>query len=290
GSESMQVSIKGVPEGFTLSGGTRNADGSWSVAQSDLGNVAINAPKDFNGQVNLTLEATTTESSNGSTSVVSKGFSVSINAVADAANVTVGNVAGLEDQAIKLDLAASLSDVDGSESMQVSIKGVPEGFTLSGGTRNADGSWSVAQSDLGNVSINAPKDFSGQVNLTLEATTTEASNGSTAVVSKDFSVNINAVADAANVTVGNVSGLEDQAIKLDLASSLSDVDGSETMKVAIKGVPEGFTLSAGTRNADGSWSVAQSDLDKVSINAPKDFNGQVNLTLEATTTSTAKST
>ncbi|MCY2983386.1 MAG: hypothetical protein NTY15_07070 [Planctomycetota bacterium] len=105
--------------------------------------------------------------------------------------------------------------------------------------------------------------------MTLEATTTESSNGSTAVVSKDFSVNINAVADAANVTVGNVSGLEDQAIKLDLASSLSDVDGSESMKVAIKGVPEGFTLSTGTRNEDGSWSVAQSDLDKVSINAPR---------------------
>ena len=254
------------------------------MAQSDLGNVSINAPKDFNGQVNLTLEATTTEASNGETAVVSKDFRVNVNAVADAANVSVGNVVGLEDQAIKLDLGASLSDIDGSETMQVAIKGVPEGFTLSAGTRNADGSWSVAQSDLGNVSINAPKNFNGQVNLTLEATTTEASNGETAVVSKDFSVNVNAVADAANVSVGNVVGLEDQAIKLDLGASLSDIDGSETMQVAIKGVPEGFTLSAGTRNADGSWSVAQSDLGNVSINAPKDFNGQVNLTLEATTT------
>ena len=232
----------------------------------------------------MTLEATSTESSNGETAVVSKDFSVSVNAVADAANVTVGNVAGLEDQAIKLDLAASLSDIDGSETMQVAIKGVPEGFTLSAGTRNEDGSWSVAQSDLENVSINAPKDFNGQVNLTLEATSTESSNGETAVVSKDFSVSVNAVADAANVTVGNVAGLEDQAIKLDLAASLSDIDGSETMQIAIKGVPEGFTLSAGTRNEDGSWSVAQSDLENVSINAPKDFNGQVNLTLEATST------
>ncbi len=146
---------------------------------------------------------------------------------------------GLEDQAIKLDLAASLSDVDGSETMKVAIKGVPEGFTLSAGTRNADGTWSVAQSDLGNIALNAPKDFNGQVNLTLEATTTEAAMVNT-VVSKDFSVSVNAVADAANVTVGNVVGLEDQAIKLDLAASLSDVDGSETMKVAIKGSARGL--------------------------------------------------
>jgi Ca2+-binding RTX toxin-like protein len=224
----MQVAIKGVPEGFTLSAGTRNADGSWSVAQSDLGNVSINAPKDFNGQVNLTLEATTTESSNGEAAVVSKDFSVNVNAVPDAANVSVGNVVGLEDQAIKLDLAASLSDIDGSEAMQVAIKGVPEGFTLSAGTRNADGSWSVAQSDLGNVSINAPKDFNGQVNLTLEATTTESSNGETAVVSKDFSVDFVEVNDAPfdiqidnNITVENVVPGE-----LIATLSASDVDDS----------------------------------------------------------------
>ena len=120
---------------------------------------------------------------------------INVEAVADAANVTVGNASGLEDQAIKLDLAASLSDIDGSETMQVAIKGLPEGFALSAGTRNADGSWSVDQLDLNNVSINAPKNFIGQVNLTLEATTTEGSNGSVAVVSKDFSIDIADVND-----------------------------------------------------------------------------------------------
>jgi len=254
-----------------------------TVKLLDNGQIEFKADANYSGPAKFSYTVT---DAGGLTSTAT--IEVNVGAVADAANVTVGNVLGLEDQAIKLDLAASLSDIDGSETMKVAIKGVPEGFTLSAGTRNADGSWSVAQSDLGNVSINAPKDFNGQVNLTLEATTTESSNGETAVVSKDFSVNVNAVADAANVTVGNVVGLEDQAIKLDLAASLSDIDGSETMKVEIKGVPEGFTLSAGTRNADGSWSVAQSDLGNVSINAPKDFNGQVNLTIEATTTEASK--
>ncbi|MFO1065109.1 MAG: DUF642 domain-containing protein [Pirellulales bacterium] len=283
GSESLNVSIKGVPEGFSLSAGTRQADGSWSVAASDLNKIELNAPKNFAGQVNLTVEATTTESSNGSTTVVSRDFAVNFAAVADNANVTVNDVAGTEDQPIKLDLAASLADVDGSESLNVSIKGVPEGFSLSAGTRQADGSWSVAASDLNKIELNAPKDFAGQVNLTVEATTTEASNGSTAVVSRDFAVNIAAVADNANVTVNDVAGTEDQPIKLDLAASLADVDGSESLNVSIKGVPEGFSLSAGTRNADGSWSVAASDLNKIELNAPKDYFGKVDLTLEATT-------
>jgi len=127
-----------------------------------------------------------------------------------------------------LDLAASLSDIDGSETMQIAIKGVPEGFTLSAGTRNEDGSWSVAQSDLENVSINAPKDFNGQVNLTLEATSTESSNGETAVISKDFSVDFVEVNDVPfdiqidnNIIVENVVPGE-----LIATLSASDVDDS----------------------------------------------------------------
>ncbi|MCY2983755.1 MAG: Ig-like domain-containing protein, partial [Planctomycetota bacterium] len=184
-----------------------------TVKLLDNGQIEFKADANYSGPAKFTY---TVSDAGGMTSTAT--VEVQVNAAADAANIAANNVAGLEDQAIKLDLASSLSDVDGSESMQVSIKGVPEGFTLSGGTRNADGSWSVAQSDLGNVSINAPKDFNGQVNLTLEATTTESSNGSTSVVSKGVSVSINAVADAANMTVGNVAGLEDQAIKLDLAA------------------------------------------------------------------------
>ena len=109
--------------------------------------------------------------------------------------MTASNVSGLEDNAIALDLGAGLTDVDGSEVLSVSIKGVPDGFSLSSGTRQADGSWSVESSELSKVTLSAPKNFNGQVNLTVEATTTESSRGETSVVSKDFTVDIADVND-----------------------------------------------------------------------------------------------
>jgi len=109
--------------------------------------------------------------------------------------LTASNVSGLEDNAIALDLGAGLTDVDGSEVLSVSIKGVPDGFSLSSGTRQADGSWSVESSELSKVTLSAPKNFNGQVNLTVEATTTESSRGETSVVSKDFTVDIADVND-----------------------------------------------------------------------------------------------
>ncbi|MCY2983385.1 MAG: hypothetical protein NTY15_07065 [Planctomycetota bacterium] len=217
----------------------------------------------------MTLEATTTESSNGSTAVVSKDFSVNINAVADAANVAVGNVSGLEDQAIKLDLASSLSDVDGSESMEVAIKGVPEGFTLSTGTRNVDGSWSVAQSDLDKVSINAPKNFNGQVNLTLEATTTESSTGETAVITKAFSVAIADVNDNPfDIQIDNTTIVENARPGEVVAKlSSSDVDDAGLSFRVVGDNAKSFTVVGNElRITDqASFSFADRPIEKVIV-------------------------
>ncbi|MFN9416920.1 MAG: Ig-like domain-containing protein [Pirellula sp.] len=194
-----------------------------TVKLLDNGQVEFKADANYSGPAKFSYTVT---DAGGLTSTAT--VEVNVGAVADTANVSVGNVVGLEDQAIKLDLAASLSDIDGSETMKVAIKGVPEGFTLSAGTRNADGSWSVAQSDLGNVSINAPKDFNGQVNLTLEATTTESSNGETAVVSKDFSVDFVDVNDVPfDIQIDNNTIVENVVPgELIATLSASDVDDS----------------------------------------------------------------
>lgn len=194
-----------------------------TVTLLDNGKIEFKADANYSGPAKFTYTVT---DAGGLTSTAT--VEVNVGAIADAADVTVGNVAGLEDQAIKLDLAASLSDIDGSETMKVAIKGVPEGFTLSAGTRNADGSWSVAQSDLGNVSINAPKDFNGQVNLTLEATTTESSNGETSVVSKDFTIDIAEVNDVPfDIQIDN-NTLVENVLPGELIATLSasDVDDS----------------------------------------------------------------
>ena len=66
-------------------------------------------------------------------------------------------------------------------------------------------------------------------------------------------------ADLPTLEVSNASGSEDSAIALDIDAGLTD--SSETLTVTISGVPDGATLSAGTDNGDGTWTLLADSLD-----------------------------
>ncbi|MBB4267576.1 DUF4114 domain-containing protein [Roseospira visakhapatnamensis] len=101
--------------------------------------------------------------------------------------------------------------------------------------------------------------------------------------------------DGVSVTAEQASGAEDTAIALDISSALTDTDGSETMAITIANVPAGATLSAGTANPDGSWTLTTDDLAGLTVtpaaDADTDFELQVSVkatelsghTTEATT-------
>nr|WP_275670510.1 Ig-like domain-containing protein [Paracraurococcus ruber] len=287
GSETLTVSLLGVPAGATLSAGTRQADGSWQIATADLPGLSITPPRDFAGTLSLTLRATSTEAGNGATATTDHAFTVQVVPVADTPVATAAAATGAEDTAIPLDLRAALTDTDGSEALSVSLLGLPAGATLSAGTRQADGSWQLAASDLPGLSITPPRDFAGTLSLTLRATSTEAANGATATTDHAFTVQVTPVADAPVVQAAAATGDEDSAIPLDLRAALADADGSETLSVTLLGVPSGATLSAGTRQADGTWQLAASDLPGLTLTPPRDFAGTLNLTLRATSTEAA---
>ena len=164
-------------------------------------------------------------------------------AVAQAPDLDVTNVLGQEDTAIPIPMSAGLADTDGAETLSVvTISGVPEGATLSAGSRDADtGDWTVDAADLAGLTLTPPDDFSGAIDLQASVTATEADD-STATTTADFVVNVAGVADAADLTVADVTGAEDAAIPLSISSSFTDTDGSEQMAVTISGVPDGATL------------------------------------------------
>jgi Ca2+-binding RTX toxin-like protein len=62
----------------------------------------------------------------------------------------------------------------------VEISGIPTGGTLNHGTENA-GVWTVAGADLATLALTPPTGFSGPLNLSVVARSTETSNSSTAV-------------------------------------------------------------------------------------------------------------
>ncbi|MGL4397496.1 MAG: Ig-like domain-containing protein [Hyphomicrobium sp.] len=76
-----------------------------------------------------------------------------------------------------LDITAALGDLDGSESLAIRISGLPDGATLSAGSANTDGSWSLTVADLAGLTVSAT--VAGGFSVTVAATATDE-NGSSA--------------------------------------------------------------------------------------------------------------
>jgi VCBS repeat-containing protein len=62
--------------------------------------------------------------------------------------------------------------------------------------------------------------------------------------------------DKAGDLTGPVITDENSSVILDISSALVDRDGSESLSVAISGVPDGVTLSDGVDNGDNTWTLS----------------------------------
>ncbi|MCP5366703.1 MAG: hypothetical protein H6906_04225, partial [Hyphomicrobiales bacterium] len=284
GSESLSITISGVPSGATLSAGTDNGDGTWTLSAGDLAGLTITPPADSDVDFQLGVTATSTEADGGDTASTLGTINVSVAADADAPTLTVSDAAGTEDTAIALDIASTLTDTDGSESLSITISGVPTGATLSAGTDNGDGTWTLTPAQLAGLTITPPADSDVDFQLGVTATSTEADGGDTATTLGTINVSVAADADAPVLNVTDAAGTEDTAIALDIASALTDIDGSESLSITLTGVPSGATLSAGTDNGDGSWTLSTAELPGLTITPP--LNSDVDFQLGVTATST----
>ncbi|MFH2002414.1 MAG: tandem-95 repeat protein, partial [Planctomycetota bacterium] len=153
---------------------------------------------------------------------------------------------------------------------------------LSAGTDNGDGTWSLDPTDLSGLTITPPANSNADFQLDITATSTD-SDGNPASTSETVNVIVTAVADAPTLSVSHASGDEDTAIPLSIRFALTDTDNSETLSILIGGVPEGATLSAGTDNGDGTWSLDPTDLSGLTITPPANSNADFQLTVTAIT-------
>ena len=81
---------------------------------------------------------------------------------------------------------------------------------------------------------------------------------------------------------GQAEAGADTAVPLEIEAALSDTDGSESVSIIVGGVPDGATLSAGTDNGDGTWSLETDQLDGLTMVAPAGVHGEFDLTVVAT--------
>ena len=282
GSETLSVTIAGVPQGARLSAGSDNGDGTWTLTPDQLPGLTITPPANSDADFSLTVTATSADGSDSSQA--SGGLDVTVDAVANAPTLNVSDAAGNEDSAIALDVSAALTDTDGSETLSVTISGIPEGARLSAGTNNGDGSWTLTPAQLSGLTITPPANSDADFSLTVTATSADGNDTSQAVGAID--VTVNAVADTPTLNVSDASGSEDGAIELDVSSALADMDGSETHLVTISGVPDGATLSAGTDNGDGSWTLTPEQTNGLQITPPANSDVDFELVVTATATET----
>ncbi len=99
---------------------------------------------------------------------------------------STGANSGAENTPIALSkISAALTDTDGSETLAVKIGGIPAGSVLSdnaghSSTAGSNGETSITGWDMGSLAIKPPAFFTGQINLTVTSTATEAAGGGSA--------------------------------------------------------------------------------------------------------------
>ena len=106
---------------------------------------------------------------------------------------------------------AALVDTDGSETLRLTLSGLPAGSTVSDGSHSATVAGAGQAVDIsgwntGALSLTPPADFNGSLTLQATATSMESVGGSTASVSRNLTLDVAAVAQPPVLTLAPPAG------------------------------------------------------------------------------------
>lgn len=222
----------------------------------------------------------------------------------DTANTTRHYDTNEDSTGIKLDVKASLTDTDRSETLTYQIKlEAGKGTLMLNGVElkpNSSGIYTVSAGNINKVTVVPGKDFSGDIKLSVTPISTEknpiAPGQGTAQGDRiELVINVNPVADDAKLTVRDIQGKEDTLLdlgsKITLAHLGDKLDGSEQMFVRISGLPDGATLllggSAVAQNIAGYYEVPFDRIGELKLQPPKNSNVDFDLTIKGVVKDTA---
>lgn len=165
---------------------TQTAGAQWRPSMTSLAN----------GNLAITwVDASGTLGDSSGTSIKAQVFGIDAltptfsRAMASAPTLRVQTTAGNAGSSISLSIASALAVTSGQESLSIKVSGLPSGATLSAGSQNADGSWTLTPLQLMNLKLMAgpASAFIGVAHLAV--TSTEAAmNGSSASSASSASV------------------------------------------------------------------------------------------------------
>ena len=259
GDDVLSISVTGVPLDATLSAGTNNGGGNWTPTAPQLSGLKLNA-----GETAATLHVTATNTTTGEVaSSAPSDIAVTVNPGPETPSLagTVLTASGVEGTAIPLTITAT--PVDGDDVLSISVSGVPLDATLSAGTNNGGGNWTLTAPQLSGLSSMPERRLA-----TLHVTATNTTTGEVASSApSDIAVTVNPGPEAPSLagTVLTASGVEGTAIPLTITAT--PVDGDDVLSISVSGVPLDATLSAGTNNGGGNWTLTAPQLVGLKLNA-----------------------
>ncbi len=255
GSENLSILIEDVPEGSALSAGVDNGDGTWSLQPGELEGLEFIPSADFNGDVTLTVNATSTDVDTGTTATATQDVTIHISPTNDAPEVT-GDISAVtaEDNSITLtqeQLLEHAVDIDGDDLSAINLSTNDENATVE---MNEDGSFTITPSE----------NFYGDIEFTYDVT------DGAEVVAAGLDLTVTPVNDAPEPQDQAFTVGEDGLLTFtdaDLLTGATDVEGDN---LTVEGVT--YTGSDGvlTDNGDGTYSFAPNE----------NFNGDVNFTFD----------
>src|SRR4029077_13815371 len=168
---------------------------SYTLSQADLAGLTLHAGDDDLSNITLHVTASTDDHGNIATSAA-QDISLTVNPVAETPTLTTAaafnNVN--EDGTIALTITATPAESDADSTTYVTITGVPADATLSAGTNNGGGSWTLQQSALAGLTLHAGDDDLTNITLHVTASTDDHGNIATSAA-QDISLTVNPVAE-----------------------------------------------------------------------------------------------
>ncbi len=255
GSENLSILIEDVPEGSSLSAGVDNGDGTWSLQPGELEGLEFIPSADFNGDVTLTVNATSTDVDTGTTATATQDVTIHISPTNDAPEVT-GDITAVtaEDNSITLtqeQLLEHAVDIDGDDLSAINLSTNDENATVE---MNEDGSFTITPSE----------NFYGDIEFTYDVTDGEE------VVAAGLDLTVTPVNDAPEPQDQAFTVGEDGILTFtdaDLLTGATDVEGDN---LTVEGVTYTGADGVLTDNGDGTYSFAPNE----------NFNGDVNFTFD----------
>ncbi|MFY0731928.1 retention module-containing protein [Pseudomonas sp. NFX15] len=208
------------------------------------------------------------------------GDSNSLGGVLDNINVTQVLNSGLEDNAILLStIQAHTNDVDGSETLTLTLSGLPAGATLTDGSHTfnaADGSTSVDITgwNLATLKLTPPTNFNGDIPLTVTATAKDG-DAPSASTSLPLVVHVAPVDDASVLQADRITVEEDHNAVGNVLTNDHDVDNVLSVATfSVNGISGSFTAGQ-TATISGVGTLIIASNGDYTFKPAADWNGNV---------------